>query len=93
MNKIFCDVCNNEIKAEIEGDMSLFKRIKTVTKIKSANLHSLNPLPMEPVQELVESTYDLCPVCGAAAENFLTNKKLDIKKAEKEKSNKENEKA
>ena len=78
INKIICDVCENEINLETDEALAMFEFIQTQTK--------LNIIPVMPLRkdlgdnkEIVKTTYDLCKRCAEMVEKFLKEKKDQLK--------------
>jgi len=75
-NKIFCDICGNEINIEVDEDMALFIRSKVEKKvdIQTSFFPDKN---MGIKKEILKSSYDLCKKCGSDTEDFLNKKKSE----------------
>lgn len=81
INKIICDVCENELNLEIDEALGMFEFIQTQTKLNLIpTLSQIERNPEDTNKEIIKTSFDLCKRCALLVEEFLKNKKETLKK-------------
>lgn len=89
INKIICDVCEQEIDVEKDIALAMFEYIQARPTI-SFDSNPISPnSQMKAEKEIVKTSYDLCKNCADILVEVIEEKKKEIKKVEKSKNKEE----